>query len=228
MPMLEPIHTVQPLRGAVSTKPIRIVEGRIRQRGQRPDAGLVVVGVVLPSVRERLVRIFGALTLLAGILCLGNQAGAQNLPDFGAHFVAPQRAEAQQAPHVVIRAQAYVRGEEVRLGDIASIEAADFETETALSDLYLSAAPRLGQTRRLNANMITGRLEQAGWAEGTISVEVPPVIAVEREARVISQAMLENTVRELLPHALPHEPDRVLIDRVHVPRELVLPLGDVE
>lgn len=138
-----------------------------------------------------------------------------------------QTASPEARPRVIAAAQVLVRVQDITLGDVAQVTAADAASDRALRAIYLAQAPRLGQRLALNRQLLLSRLAQSGWGDGAVELDAPATIVVEREAQVASQAALEAQARTLLPAALPHDPGAVVIDRLRLPAELALPPGGV-
>lgn len=118
--------------------------------------------------------------------------------------VQPQPTTSQPAPaggkaRVTARAEAEVAGENIRLGDIATIEANE-PLQTNLTQLDLGETPAFGARRVLDRMRILARLKAAGIASDSVELIVPASVNVTRQSQVVTHATFlafaEKTVRE--------------------------------
>jgi flagella basal body P-ring formation protein FlgA len=131
-------------------------------------------------------------------------------------------------PVVQCAAHAFVNGDEIALADVARIDTSDRATDRALRDVYLGTSPRIGRQRQLSREYIVGRITQSGIETSSLNLQVPPSVTIEREARTVSREELAQIAERLLPGALPHDTDHLILENVRVMRELLLPPGDYE
>ncbi len=129
------------------------------------------------------------------------------------------------ATSLTLRKDAYVRGPSVRLGDVALIRGDDAE-ELATIDLGAAALP--GQSRHLNASVITARIQSAGVDVSSIEVNGAERIRATTLHQELTPQMLADGLTRFIEEEMPWDPDRTEID-VPLPRETVIvPEGDLE
>lgn len=140
---------------------------------------------------------------------------------------APQAAPTAAAK-ITVNAAAIVMGDQVRLGDVAQIEASTPARAQLWHSLLLGQAPLPGQTRRFDGRQVEARLRGAGFPLDGESLEVPEHIEVLRAYTTIEQHDLEKAVRDFLRRTLPWKPEQVEIGPISGPTPILLPDGEVE
>lgn len=203
--------------GRKPKRSLRVRQTPIRTRADEAHMEAALASEMARGPVARWARVFGlwtsqALLALAALLAPGHVAA---------------QADAGALPVVRCLPHAAVSGGEIVLGDIALISAPDGATESALGQVALGPAPRLGQQRPLTRAHIAARLAQAGWDEDALRLESPDTLTVEREAREFSRAELETLVRELLPGALGCAAEDLIIEGMRLPQALAVPPAEV-
>lgn len=191
-------------------KKVKVVSRPIIRRDDDATMEAALASEEVKSPQRQWANLFGLWGLGLIIAFIAIAASAQEVEDI-------------DVPRVTFREVSFVEAEEMTLGDLAEVEAFDIDTERALRNIYMGTAPRLGQRRAISGTLLAGRLAQAGWGEGTLEVELPSRITVERETREISQSELERIALDLLTEALPHDSASVIIENLRVPRALSIP-----
>lgn len=131
---------------------------------------------------------------------------------------------AAKADTLVLKEQAFVRGPEVHLGDIADIQGDQAET---LASISLGSAPQPGESKRLLAALVESRLRRAGIAPGEVEVSG----ALQVEATTLSQDLtrhdLAASLREHILATMTWDPADTEIEIPLPLEDLVIPEGDL-
>ncbi len=121
-----------------------------------------------------------------------------------------------------------VPGPEIKLGQILeSIHDASPALEERLRGLVVDEAPSPGQTKTLRAEAIRKVLTSASLTD-QIQARIPGEVVVEGATQKITPERIEALFRRVVMDRLPWRPDRVLIDQISAPGEIVLPTGRLE
>ncbi len=129
-----------------------------------------------------------------------------------------------RADTVTLRAQAYVRGGQVRLADVADI-AGGRADELRAVELGAAAAP--GVSKRLDASLITARVLSAGFDAAAVEVRGAPAVTVTTMSLELSAGSLAEDLRAFIQREMPWDADAALVDVTPPPGDLRLPDGDV-
>ncbi|MBI3090179.1 MAG: flagellar basal body P-ring formation protein FlgA [Candidatus Tectomicrobia bacterium] len=176
---------------------------------------------------------FLGLALLPAPASAGEVAGAPSPappPPLRAAIAPPSAPQAAPtaAAKITVNAAAIVMGDQVRLGDVAQIEAGTPARAERWQSLVLGQAPLPGQTRRFDGRQVEARLRGAGFPLDSTSLEVPEHIEVLRAYTTIEQNDLEQAVRDFLRRTIPWAPEQVEIGPISAPTPILLPDGEVE
>lgn len=129
------------------------------------------------------------------------------------------------ADALTLKEQAFVRGPELRLGDIAEIEGV---RAAALADVSLGSAPRPGESKRLPAAIVAARLRTAGFAPEEFELKGAIQVEATTLAQEVSRFDLVASLREHILAAMPWNPEDTKVD-IPAPREdLIVPDGAVD
>lgn len=111
-------------------------------------------------------------------------------------------AEASTFPiRIQGRSQATVTTDQVRLGDVASVSAADIndnEAVIALKRMVIATSPAPGAALTLNATRIIDQLKEQGVDFKSVGYRLPRTIRVERAARPVTEAEISAAIEETL------------------------------
>ena len=129
------------------------------------------------------------------------------------------------ATSLTLREEAYVRGPSVRLGDVAVIHGDGAE---ALADIELGSAAMPGQSKHLNASIVTARIQSAGVDVSGIEVDGARQVRATTLHQEISPQALADSLAQFIEEEMPWDPKRTEVD-VPLPRQTVIvPEGDLE
>ena len=118
-----------------------------------------------------------------------------------------------------------VRGEEVRLGDVARIDAAQPDMGQRLSVISLGDAPRPGKSRVIDRGFVLMRISQDGFSSDTVSLNIPEQVEVIRDSRQVSEAEIRKQVEDFFRQRALENAEVQLTD-FKLLNEVILPAGD--
>jgi flagella basal body P-ring formation protein FlgA len=128
------------------------------------------------------------------------------------------------AGSVTLKANPYVKGPTICLGDIAEINA---ENAERLSRIELGPAALPGSVKRLDAAVVTARIEHAGLALDALELEGADAIHVTTLHLEVSGRMLAEDLRAHILATMPWDPKDTLVEVDPPSGDFVLPDGDV-
>lgn len=110
---------------------------------------------------------------------------------------------------ITANASAEIAGDVVRLGDIATIEAAE-PLRSTLAQIDLGEAPAIGVRRVFDRVRITTRLRTAGVSPDSIELIVPTAINVTRQGQSIPQsAFIETALKTVASSGIEYTSDDI-------------------
>lgn len=110
---------------------------------------------------------------------------------------------------ITANASAEIAGDVVKLGDIATIEAAE-PLRTTLAQIDLGEAPAFGVRRVFDRVRISTRLRSAGVAPDSIELIVPTAINVTRQGQSIPQsAFIETALKTVASSGIEYTSDDI-------------------
>lgn len=129
---------------------------------------------------------------------------------------------------VRVAAESVAKGERLTLGDVADVRAGDATMTEKLRAVPLGYAPAIGAVRELTRERIALAIAAAGFAEGTVRIEVPPVALVRRAAQIVPAELVREAIeRAALAELRAAGADARLI-RFDLPPVIEVPAGAVE
>ncbi len=128
------------------------------------------------------------------------------------------------ADTVTLRPEAYVRGAQVKLADVADItgERAD---ELRAIELGVAAAP--GVSKRLSASLIEARVRSAGFNAAEVELRGASSVTATTMSLELSAGSIAEDLRAFIRREMPWDADAALVDVTPPPGDLQLPDGDV-
>mgnify|MGYP001826975671 CR=1 FL=1 len=123
--------------------------------------------------------------------------------------------------------KAEVKGDEIRLREIATIQGDDATATEKLGDIILGMAPLPGKSRKVDVNYVKMRLKQHGIDVSRISFAPSRPIKVLRSATEIPKEKIEKVVRDFFDGKIPRAQDSIRIKEVKVSDNAILPKGSV-
>lgn len=126
---------------------------------------------------------------------------------------------------LVFREEAYVKGPQVLLGEIAEVEGAGGE---ALDHVEIISAARPGASKRLDAALVVARLKNAGYEGLDLEVKGAGVVHATTLHQEIAPETIAGDLREFIEQSMPWDP---LVTEVEVEapsQTLIAPEGEVK
>ncbi len=126
---------------------------------------------------------------------------------------------------VSLRADSVVRGTEIRLGDVAEIQAHDPALAERLRGIEVGRAPLPGYSRTLDLSYLKARLRLQQVDPMALAFDVPPVISVTTASQRVTGSDLVAAVRQHILVVREADAEHLSIKSTSEPPDLVLPVG---
>lgn len=104
----------------------------------------------------------------------------------------------------VFHASAEVRGEEVRVGDIAVITGPECTVKNELADLVITKVSRPGQSVTIRQSYLANRLRASGLPMEAVVLELPDRVVVRRAAQELQPDWIRTIVKDYLTQIEPY------------------------
>jgi flagella basal body P-ring formation protein FlgA len=130
-----------------------------------------------------------------------------------------------RAGSIILHEEAFVRGPQIKLGDIAELEGDDM---AALADVEVMPAPLPGVSKQINASLITARLRTAGVDLADLEVKGATAVRTTTMALDITRDMIEMSLREYITSVMPWEVENAQIEVTPPTMDYVVPDGILE
>lgn len=143
----------------------------------------------------------------------------------GMVLTAATLAIAAHGDTVKLRSEAYVKGPEITLGDLADIEG-DNANSLSVVDIGNAATP--GDSKRIDASLVKMRIEKAGIPTESLKIEGPDCVVAKTSHLDVTSDMLASDLRTFIESAMPWAPDEATVDIVAPNQEIVVPDGALE
>ncbi|HOF40939.1 MAG TPA: flagellar basal body P-ring formation chaperone FlgA [Candidatus Hydrogenedentes bacterium] len=137
-------------------------------------------------------------------------------------FLAAVRADALNV--VLLRDEAFVKGPQVALGDVADIEGAEAE---ALAGLEILPAAAPGCVKRIHASMLRSRIMTAGYRPEDFEITGAESVNATTLCVELTREMLVDDLRRFIELEMPWDPANATVDIDPPTSKLVLPEGDI-
>jgi flagella basal body P-ring formation protein FlgA len=135
-------------------------------------------------------------------------------------MVAGGALTSSEGTEVRIRPTAEVKGNAVRLSEVARILGAPRTDRNRLERLLLASAPPNGQTFRLSRKFVVSRIQMAGF--GDVEVTGATQVLVHRPKRVLKRERIESAVRRYLASRLESRQGDVEVNTIAIPKQKIL------
>ena len=132
-------------------------------------------------------------------------------------------ALAESLPSVRFFERVEVAGDQIRLGDLARVDADDAGFADGLRALVIGRSPFPGASRLLEAATVVSRLRQADIDPARLDLQLPAEIEVRRAALEIGREQIEAAVRSFVEQQSAGR--KVRVKEVRVSEAVVLPAG---
>ena len=137
-------------------------------------------------------------------------------------------AEREGRAFVRVSPETVAEKERLTLGDIAEIRSNDPVTVERLRAIALGYAPNVGAVRELMRERIVLAVAAAGFTEGAVQIEAPPVARVRRAAQVVEPDLVRAAVERAALTDLSAAGVTGRIVRLDLPSRIEVPSGSVE
>ena len=125
---------------------------------------------------------------------------------------------------ITLKQEAYVKGPQVTLGEVADITG-DHTEQLGGIDVGPAASP--GDSRRVEKPLIEARLKTAGIAAETFDLCGAPAVVARTLHLEVTRDVVEQNIRAFVEHQMPWKPEDALIE-VSLPiKGMVVPEGEV-
>lgn len=137
--------------------------------------------------------------------------------------------QAGEPVNLVFKDRAKVIGPEVKMKHIlASISGASPQLARRIKETVVAQSPPPGQTKRLGSSAITSQLNYKNLGINQIQAQLPPHILVSRGCHKISPEKMADIFRQAVHDNLTWVPEKVAVDNIKTPKELILPPGQLD
>ncbi len=153
---------------------------------------------------------------------------AASLPSLAAELqsVPPPTPEMVSAAHTItIRDEAYVKGPQIRLGDVADIRG---ERAPMLASIELGGAASPGASKRLNSAYLLARVKNAGFEADRIRFGGAKAVQAHTLHLEVSREMMAEELRKHIEANVPWDPADTMIAVTPPTQPFVVPEGDLE
>jgi flagella basal body P-ring formation protein FlgA len=140
-------------------------------------------------------------------------------------FLFSTPAHALEHLSFTLKTTAVVRGEHVRLSDVA--ESNGEKTGMPILETEVGRSPRPGQTRFVSADYIRIRLRRAGFDTDTIIFKGPPDVKVSRPSASLPAGRIRAAVETAIRTRMPWNNEDVSVSDIQFDEGPQLPVGDL-
>lgn len=129
---------------------------------------------------------------------------------------------------ITVKEKATVRGDRVRLGDIATFSPSDDARVDHLRGLEISSSPSPGNKVELSSHFLIYKIGSAVGGDDSVRLLVPETLSINRTAQYLNTKELEDIFKD---HILSHSPwprDKIVFDRINTPGRMALPEGNLQ
>lgn len=126
---------------------------------------------------------------------------------------------------VTLRPEAFVKGPEILLGDIADI---DGDQAAVLGNIEVGTAAQPGTARRFNAALLASRIKSAGVDPLAVEFKGASNVTATTLSSEVSRATLTESLRDFILAHMPWHPEDAEIDIPQPYDDIVVPDGNIE
>lgn len=139
-----------------------------------------------------------------------------------------ENARVDVRPIVRVAAEHLAQTDRLRLADVAEIKTADTNVIERLRAISLGFAPNVGIIREIPRERLQLALAAAGFAEGTVRIEAPPVLIIKRAAQIIDHALVQEAIEKAALSELNTSGATARMARLELPPTIEAPAGKLE
>lgn len=139
-----------------------------------------------------------------------------------------QTAQVRKPFVVQVAAETIALQDRLTVGDIASVQAEMTEAALRLRAVSLGYAPNVGMTREITRDRIALAIAAAGFAEGTVRLEAPPVVLIRRAAQIVDSFLIREAIEHATLDALNASGATARLSKLELPVNVEAPAGQLE
>lgn len=157
------------------------------------------------------------LSFVLGALCLAFTSTAS-----------AQMAAGNGVSVVRVASEVIAQQDRLTLGELAEVQAEETTTNARLRAISLGYAPNVGMTREIARERIALAIAAAGFAEGTVRIESPPIILIRRAAQMVDAALLREAIEHATLDELNASGATARLTRLDLPSKVEAPAGPLD
>jgi len=128
---------------------------------------------------------------------------------------------------IKVQQKASVKGETVKLGDIAEFDPSDDSRVSLLKGIEISSSPAPGANSMIGKGQIISRVNPYISGERDILVRMPERMTVSRSAQMVSARYMEQIFMEYIKDNSSWPEDRIGFETINTPGAVALPEGSL-
>ena len=142
-------------------------------------------------------------------------------------WVWPAALGAVQMAVIRVHERIEIEGDEVLLGQIATIEGSDTRLTQQLKAIVISKAPSPGKVRQYDRRYLEMRLKQHQVDLSAVMLEVPQLVEVLRSHVTLEEEEIKRIVSEFILKNSSHDGKSLRIKEIRVPESVILSKGRI-
>lgn len=143
-------------------------------------------------------------------------------------FISPISADRENKLTIRLHERASIKGDYIKLGEIATVEATEAHIREELSGLVVGKSPLPGKERIMERGYVLLRLKQTEMESSEFDLHGPEKIVILREVTEITPEEIREKVRNFLRTELPWKNSEMEIDVSGFRETIPLPKGKLE
>jgi flagella basal body P-ring formation protein FlgA len=136
-------------------------------------------------------------------------------------------ASAQETVAVTLKHVAEIKGETVRVADLATVRAALPEVATLIGNVTVTDAPAINTSTKISADEVRAALRALPLDMNRITIEGPERVMVSRAGQAITPENLKTAVRDHVIERTGLAAKDIVLEFVTVPRAFAVACGEV-
>lgn len=153
------------------------------------------------------------------------QMGERTAPGLALFLLSCGWALAQPVDTLLLRDEAFVAGSKIKLGDVAEIKGVN---ALRLADIELGVAPPPGDSRSLNAALVSSRLRSAGIDPAAVEIKGAESVKATRLKAELQSDFIEESLRAYIMEHMPWDAADAEIEVASSMQAVAVPEGPAE
>jgi len=121
-----------------------------------------------------------------------------------------------------------VKGDKVRLGDVAQFDPVKDSRVLQLQGVEISASPAPGSQCAINKDLLMYRIDPYISGSKDILVKIPETLTVKRSAQVVSSGRIEEIYMKYIRENSDWSEDQIQFEDIKTPGPIALPEGELQ